>query len=113
VAEWSKVLGFHLGDLRLEPRFDPFSSFRLTLSSRFHLQRLGPSSVATSKEPVNHACLRIKFYVTNLWVLLGLSTISHAARFHTGFGCSVPQTLLARTQSSRAAQINVWVGAEA
>ena len=31
VAEWSKGLGFPLGDFRLEPRFDYFLSFRLQL----------------------------------------------------------------------------------
>ena len=68
VAEWAKVLGFPLGDLRLEPRFDYFLSFRLALFSRFQFYHLQRPSPCRARSPLvkNHACLRINFYITCL-----------------------------------------------
>ena len=93
MAEWSKVLGFPLGDLRLEPRFDSFSSFRLALFSRFqfyHLQR--PSSIATklSKEPLRDCKCRMTLWWCEIECLVG--AIVRSYRISDIFCVSVPKT---------------------
>ena len=88
MAEWSKVPGFPLGDLRLEPRFGYFLSFRLALFSRFQFYHLQRPSSCRARSPLvkNYACLRIDFYVTCLrlfyWIMQNDASLWHAKEAH-------------------------------